>query len=75
MLGVVTEPAPPGWWKANRHKFFGIAGLLTGYWIGTHLHGAPDQRPPGPRPAHSAPASTAPGADHGTHPALDRSAG
>ncbi|AJC62025.1 hypothetical protein GZL_p00095 (plasmid) [Streptomyces sp. 769] len=60
VIGVLTEPTPPSWWKTNRHKVFGIAGLLIGYWIGTHLHGAPDQQPQHLRPSHTTPAPTAP---------------
>nr|WSW64524.1 hypothetical protein OG513_38965 [Streptomyces sp. NBC_00998] len=41
VIGVLTEPPAPTWWKVNRHKVFGISGLLIGYLIGTHLHGAP----------------------------------
>ncbi|MCK7622439.1 hypothetical protein MUU72_04800 [Streptomyces sp. RS10V-4] len=63
VFGVLTEPTPPSWWKANRHKVFGVVGLLIGYWIGTHFHGAPDPQPPSPRPAHGAPAR----ADTGLH--------
>ncbi|MGW5658237.1 hypothetical protein [Streptomyces humi] len=59
VIGVLTEPTPPTWWKANRHKVYGVGGLLIGYWIGSHLHGAPGQ-PQQPRPAHSTPAPTMP---------------
>ncbi|QHC23236.1 hypothetical protein [Streptomyces sp. GS7] len=73
VIGVLTEPTPPSWWKANRHKVFGIAGLLIGYWIGTHLHGTPDPQPPHPRPTHSTPAATAHNPHH-TAPALSHPA-
>ncbi|GAA2639498.1 hypothetical protein [Streptomyces spororaveus] len=52
VIGVLTEPPAPTWWKVNRHKVFGIGGLL----IGSHLAGAPEQQPGTPRPAHTAPA-------------------
>ncbi|MFF4874079.1 hypothetical protein [Streptomyces sp. NPDC000961] len=65
VIGVLTEPPAPTWWKANRHKVFGIGGLLIGYLIGTHLAGAP-QQPETPRPGHSTPA---PGEQHSTRTA------
>ncbi|MFF4866808.1 hypothetical protein ACFY3J_34970 [Streptomyces sp. NPDC001231] len=69
VIGVITEPPAPTWWKANRHKAFGVTGLLIGYLIGTHLHGVPEQRPDTPRPGHTTPAPSTPG-PHGTHTAL-----
>ncbi|MFD3533364.1 hypothetical protein [Streptomyces sp. NPDC058664] len=66
VIGVLTKPTPPTWWKANRHKVYGTGGLLIGYLIGTHLQGAPDQQPQHPRPSHTTPAPTTPGA-HRTH--------
>ncbi|MFE4578531.1 hypothetical protein [Streptomyces chartreusis] len=62
VIGVLTEPPAPTWWKVNRHKVFGITGLLIGYLVGTHLHGAPQQ--PTPRPGHTTPAL----ATSGEHP-------
>ncbi|GAA2667622.1 hypothetical protein [Streptomyces lunalinharesii] len=59
ILGVLTEPARPTGWKANRHKVLLVLGLLVGYWIGTHVHGTVPQQQP-PRPASTAPAATAP---------------
>ncbi|OEJ22534.1 hypothetical protein [Streptomyces subrutilus] len=44
VIGVLTEHPAPTWLTANRHKIFGIGGLLIGYLIGTHLHGAPQQQ-------------------------------
>jgi hypothetical protein len=61
--GVLTEPTPPTWWKANRHRAYGIGGLLIGYLIGSHLQSTPAPQPH-PRPAHSTPAPTAPGPRH-----------
>ncbi|MEU8764767.1 hypothetical protein [Streptomyces sp. NPDC048659] len=69
VIGVLTEPPAPTWWKANRHKVFGIGGLLIGYLIGTHLTGAPEQPAP-PRPGHSTPAA----AEHSTCTAHGRAA-
>jgi hypothetical protein len=63
VIGVLTEPTPPTWWKANRHKVYGIGGLLIGYLIGSRLHSAPTPQPH-PRPAHSTPAPTTPGPHH-----------
>ncbi|MFI1660489.1 hypothetical protein ACH4ZU_37115 [Streptomyces sp. NPDC020472] len=45
---MLTEPPAPTWRKVNRHKIFGIDGLLIGYLIGTHLAGAPEQQPASP---------------------------
>ncbi|MEU4729642.1 hypothetical protein [Streptomyces sp. NPDC023588] len=67
VMGVLTEPPVPSWWKANRHKVFGIGGLLIGYLIGTHLHGAPQQQPQTPQPGHTTPAPTT--AEHSTRTA------
>jgi hypothetical protein len=66
VIGVLTEPPAPTWWKVNRHKVFGVTGLLIGYLVGTHLHGAPQQQPDQPRPGHTTPAT--PG-EHRTHTA------
>ncbi|EGX54597.1 hypothetical protein SZN_37101, partial [Streptomyces zinciresistens K42] len=32
---MLTEPPAPTWWKVNRHKVFGVTGLLIGYLVGT----------------------------------------
>lgn len=55
VIGVLTEPPKPTWWRANRHKVLLVVGLLVGYWIGTHLHGAPASQPdtPSPGPQHA----------------------
>ncbi|UXX98048.1 hypothetical protein N7U49_48000 (plasmid) [Streptomyces sp. AD2-2] len=55
VIGVLTEPAPPTWWRANRHKVLLAAGLLLGYLIGTHLSGTPAQSDT-PLPGHTTPA-------------------
>ncbi|WP_327691351.1 hypothetical protein OG870_22770 [Streptomyces sp. NBC_00461] len=57
VIGVLTEPPAPTWWKANRHKVLAIAGLLIGLYIGTHQDGTP--QPETPRPGHSTPAPAA----------------
>jgi hypothetical protein len=49
---VLTEPPQPTWWKINRHKVLLVVGLLVGYWIGFHLHGAPASQPDTPSPGH-----------------------
>ncbi|MFD5589435.1 hypothetical protein ACFWII_37310 [Streptomyces sp. NPDC127063] len=64
VIGVLTEPPAPTWWKANRHKVLGITGLLLGYWIGTHTSGAVAPQPGTPRPGHTAPASPGPSGTH-----------
>lgn|GEM_PF-4665668 len=61
VIGVLTEPPPPTWWQANRHRVYGIGGLLIGFLIGSHLHSAPT---PQPHPAHSTPAPTTHGPHH-----------
>ncbi|MFB7598371.1 hypothetical protein [Streptomyces sp. NPDC056160] len=66
VIGVLTEPTPPTWWQANRHKVYGVSGLLLGYLAGTHLHSVPDQ-PQHPRPGHSTPAPATPGPHTAPH--------
>ncbi|MET9077894.1 hypothetical protein ABZX95_38425 [Streptomyces sp. NPDC004232] len=61
VIGVLTAPPAPTWWRANRHKVFGVTGLLIGYLIGSHLHGAPKQQPDHSRPGHTTPAPATPG--------------
>ncbi|MER6441297.1 hypothetical protein ABT275_33670 [Streptomyces sp. NPDC001185] len=56
VIGVLTEPPAPTWWRLNRHKAFLVIGLLAGYWIGTHLHPTPAAQPDAPRPGHTTPA-------------------
>ncbi|MFF3975077.1 hypothetical protein ACFYZ6_35220 [Streptomyces rubiginosohelvolus] len=56
VIGVLTEPTPPSWWKANRHKVFGIVGLLLGFLLCQQISGGLHERQPQhPRPSHSAP--------------------
>ncbi|MFF7954048.1 hypothetical protein [Streptomyces griseorubiginosus] len=65
VIGVLTEPPTPTWWRANRHKVLLILGLLAGYYVGTHFSDAPAHQPSTPRPGHTAP--TTPGPLHSTH--------
>jgi hypothetical protein len=30
----------PSWWKRNRHKTLGVAGLLVGFWLASHYNTA-----------------------------------
>jgi hypothetical protein len=43
-MGVLRKPTPPPWWHANRHRIFGIGGVLLGY-------GLPQSLPLSPEPA------------------------
>ncbi|MFE1335870.1 hypothetical protein [Streptomyces microflavus] len=63
VIGVLTEPTPPTWWKANRHKAFGALGLLLGFMLCDQTHDS-SERYERPRPSHTAPTSTP-----GPHPA------
>lgn len=69
VIGVLTQPPAPTWWRVNRHKVFGVTGLLIGYLVGSHLHGAPPQQPETPRPGHTTPAPATTGT-HRTHATL-----
>ena len=69
VIGVLTEPPPPTWWKANRHKVLAIAGLLIGLYLGTHQHGT-QQPSQTPHPGHTRPAPSTPGPSS-THTAPD----
>lgn len=62
VIGVVTEPTPASWWKANRHKVYLAAGLLLGYLLCSHTGGDAHPQQPTPRPQHTAPATPTPGA-------------
>jgi hypothetical protein len=55
VIGVLTEPTPPTWWRANRHKVLLIAGALIGFWIGTHTADADAGSPPTTPPATTSP--------------------
>ena len=66
VIGVLTEPPQPTWWKANRHKVL----LVIGYWLGTHTA---DASPAQPHPRHTPPATHSP-TSPGTHTPAPRSA-
>ncbi|WP_406467081.1 hypothetical protein [Streptomyces sp. NBC_01594] len=53
VIGVLSEPAEPGWWKRHRHVVLLVLGLFIGY----QLSGpASDVREaPRPKPFHTAP--------------------
>ncbi|MEU5958802.1 hypothetical protein [Streptomyces sp. NPDC047525] len=57
VIGVLTEPAPPTWWRAHRHQVFLILGLIGGFYIGTHSSGDAATTPDKPQPTHTAPAN------------------
>ncbi|MFJ9412453.1 hypothetical protein [Streptomyces sp. NPDC101393] len=63
VIGVLTEPAPPTWWKAHRHQVLLIVGVFLGWQLCAASHGgtaAHDQHTPH-RPTHStAPSPTPP---------------
>jgi hypothetical protein len=70
VIGILTEPAPPTWWKAHRHQVLLIVGVFVGWQIAGATHGAPDHGQHGPtRPAHSstpsASSTTSPKEKHG----------
>ncbi|MFJ9902013.1 hypothetical protein ACIRVK_03725 [Streptomyces sp. NPDC101152] len=60
VIGVLTEPTPPTWWQANRHKVLAIAGLLIGLYVGTHQDGT-HQPSRAPHPGHTRPTPSTPG--------------
>ncbi|MFC8263674.1 hypothetical protein ACFUNF_40255 [Streptomyces sp. NPDC057291] len=66
VIGVLTEPAPPTWWRANRHKVLLVLGLIGGIYLGTHSSDAAP-RTDTPRPAHTAPVD--PSTDSTVNPA------
>lgn len=58
VIGVLTEPAPPTWWRANRHKVLFIAGVLLGLYLCHHSNAAaqdphPTRTPSPSRSQHS----------------------
>ncbi|MEU5689895.1 hypothetical protein [Streptomyces venezuelae] len=54
VIGVLTEPAPPTWWRAHRHQVLLIVGIFLGWQLCGASSGAADHDQHGPdRPAHS----------------------
>ncbi|MGP3771832.1 hypothetical protein ACTWJ8_13430 [Streptomyces sp. SDT5-1] len=62
VIGVLTEPPRPTWWKANRHIVLLILGLIVGFHLASP---GSDAKPHHPKPT---PASTAPAAPTGNSP-------
>ncbi|MFF9691042.1 hypothetical protein [Streptomyces sp. NPDC014623] len=61
VIGVLTKPTPPSWWAINKHRVWGVLGLVLGFMLCTEVHsGASEHQPQRPRPGHTAPATTAP---------------
>ncbi|MGP3978957.1 hypothetical protein ACTWQF_34080 [Streptomyces sp. 8N114] len=58
VIGVLTEPARPTWWRAHRHKVLFVAGLFLGYQLAIAAGAAPAEQPP--RPGHTTPALQGP---------------
>ncbi|MCX5207597.1 hypothetical protein OG897_40110 [Streptomyces sp. NBC_00237] len=58
VIGVLSEPAPPTWWRAHRHQVLLAAGLLVGFYLGTQGPGG--QTPVSPRPGHTTPGTPTP---------------
>lgn len=59
VIGVLIEPPPPTWWKANRHKVLLIVGALIGLWIGMHSRDAGAGSSPATQPATTSPSTPA----------------
>ncbi|MEU6217238.1 hypothetical protein ABZ845_06895 [Streptomyces sp. NPDC047022] len=71
VIGVLSEPAEPSWWKQHRHVALLIAGLFVGYQLSgpaSDAHEAPQ-----PKPSHSAPSTPGAESDKPIHTS-DRSA-
>ena len=69
VIGVLTAPPSPTWWRINRHLVLLAIGIAAGFWLAVKFGVAADATsacPPTPGPAataHQAP--TAPtGAQH-----------
>ncbi|MEU8544745.1 hypothetical protein AB0C52_32910 [Streptomyces sp. NPDC048717] len=61
VIGVLTEPAPPTWWKAHRHQVALIAGIFLGWQLCGASSGAANHDQHGTtRPAHSVTPSATP---------------
>jgi hypothetical protein len=66
VIGVLVEPSPPTWWKANRHWVYLAAGALLGYLVWGHPGATPAGQPGVPTPGHSAPTTPGPSRTHTT---------
>ncbi|MFF3247385.1 hypothetical protein ACFYWY_27525 [Streptomyces sp. NPDC002870] len=55
VIGVLSEPAEPSWWKRHRHVVLLIAGLFLGYQLSTSASDAHVE--PDPKPSHTAPST------------------
>lgn len=61
VIGILTEPAPPTWWKAHRHQVYGTFGLIAGFYIGLHSTTSDDAPAYDPaRPVRTGTASPSP---------------
>lgn len=61
VIGVLTTPAPPSWWRAHRHQVLLILGLIVGFHLATnHSDSDAAPKPDAPRPTHTAPAPQTP---------------
>ncbi|MFJ8926498.1 hypothetical protein ACIRLA_07990 [Streptomyces sp. NPDC102364] len=56
VIGVLTEPARPTWWKANRHIVLLILGLIVGFHLASPDSDAKTHHPK-PSPASTVPAT------------------
>lgn len=64
VIGVITEPAPPTWWKANRHRVCLAFGLWAGWQLCANFNG--HAAVPESQPAYTGPA--VPGPDASVQP-------
>ncbi|QNP67974.1 hypothetical protein [Streptomyces genisteinicus] len=54
----MTEPTPPSWWKANRHKIYFVTGVVCGWLLCANLGPLNTPQDGEPRPGHTTPAPT-----------------
>ncbi|MEV7275243.1 hypothetical protein ACIQIG_33945 [Streptomyces bacillaris] len=59
VIGVLTKPTPPSWWAINKHRVWGLLGLVLGFMLCTELH-TPEHQEQRPRPSHSTPTTPTP---------------
>ncbi|NED07581.1 hypothetical protein G3I55_38790 [Streptomyces sp. SID6648] len=48
VIGVLTEPAPPTWWRAHRHQVLLVVGIFLGWQLCGASSGAADHDQHGP---------------------------